>query len=114
MARLLIELCSPVDEVVDLLRGLADDQLDDFRVAQSGAGRHRVADMIFEPVFGRENARDAALGVAAVTLLDSVLRHYENINIPRHGETGPHSGDATADHEDIREEVRGTPAIKSD
>ena len=55
-------------EVVDLARGLADDQLDDVAVAQAGAGDERVLDVVLEAVLRRQHAGDAALGVGAVAL----------------------------------------------
>ena len=58
-------------EVVDRLRGVADDQLDDGAVAQAGAGGERVLDVVLEAILGGEHAGDAALGVGRV---DSAMR----------------------------------------
>ena len=66
-------LRAEADQIVDLLRRLADDHLDDVRVAQAGAGDVRVFDVVLEAVFGRQHAGDAALGVGAVALVEAVL-----------------------------------------
>jgi hypothetical protein len=55
-------------------RRLADDHLDNVRVAQRSAGRERVLDVVFKAVLRIKDARDATLGVVAVGLLDDVLR----------------------------------------
>ena len=71
------------DQVVDLAGRLADHHLDDVAVAQAGAGRERVLDVVLEAVLGREHAGDAALGVGAVALLHLVLGDDQHVEVAR-------------------------------
>src|SRR5262249_37763398 len=88
---------APADHVADLSGGLADDHLDDGAVAQAAARGERVLDVVLEAVLGREHGGDAALGVAAVALLDAVLGDDEDFERGRHLKGGPQPGDAGAD-----------------
>ena len=110
LAVLLVELGAPADQLVDLLRRLADDHLDDLAVAQAGAGDERVLDVVLEAVLRRQHAGDAALGVGAVALLDAVLGDDEHVEVRRHLEGGPQPGDAAADDQDVGEPVDGPRA----
>ena len=69
----LVERSAPLDQLANVPRRLADDHLDDFAIAQPGAGDERVGDVVFEAVLGVQDAGDAALGVGAVRFLQLVL-----------------------------------------
>jgi len=105
-AGLLVEAGAEGDEVVDLPRGLADDQLDDGAVAEAGAGGEGVLDVVLEAVLGRAHGGDAALGVGAVALLDAVLGDHQHPEVGRGGQGGAQAGDAAADDQQVGEQVR--------
>ena len=109
-----VELRAEADQVVDLLRGLADDQLDDVAVAQAGAGDERVLDVVLEAVLGGQHAGDAALGVGAVALVDAVLGDDEHVEVGRDFEGGAEPGDAGADDEDVGEQVKACAGVERD
>ena len=103
-----VELGAVADQVVDLAGRLADHQLDDGAVAQAGAGGQRVLDVVLEAVLRRAHGGDAALGVAAVALLDLVLGDDQDVHRRRRGQGGPQPGDAAADDEHVGEDVRAS------
>ena len=64
-----IELDAKADKVVNLLRGFADDHLDNFGIAQPSPGNMRVVNVVLEAILGRQDSGDTALSVGAVTLV---------------------------------------------
>ena len=107
LAALLVEVGAPMDQVGDLLRGLAHDQFDDVAVTETCAGGDRVLDVIFKAVLGRHDAGDAALGITAVALLDVILGHHQDAQLGRRLQGGAQAGDARTDDEDVCEKMRG-------
>ena len=98
---------TPADQIVYLVGRLADHQLDDAPFAQAGTGAQGILDVILETVLGGHHARDAALGIIAVALLNAILGHDQDVEIRWNLEGGPQAGDARADHENVAEEMRG-------
>ena len=93
-------------------RRFADDHLDDFAIAQIGAGDERVVDMAVEVVLRIEHAGDAALGVRAVRLLHRVLGDHQQrqprIDLHRR----PQAGNAAADDQHIGKVMRNPLGMK--
>src|SRR5207302_7077106 len=100
-----IKVRAPANQIIDLFGGFSDHQVDDISVAQAAAGFQRVFNVIFEAVFRRHDAGDAALGKIAVALLNLVLGDDQHVQAGRNFQRGPQSGDAGADHEHVGEPV---------
>ena len=113
-AGVLVEVRAPVDQLLDVLGGFADDHLDDVGVAERAAGDERVGDVVLEAVLGIDHAGDAALGVGAVGLLDRVLGDHEHAEAGIDGDRGPQPGDAAADDQHVGEEVRQLAGMEGD
>src|SRR5215471_13266939 len=80
----LIELGAPAHEVVDLRRRFTDHHFDHGAVAQPCPCGKGVLNVVLETVFRGEDARDAALGIAAIALLDIVFGDDENAEMVRY------------------------------
>ena len=90
---------------------LAHAELDDHVVAEPGARRHRVLDVLFERVVGREHGGDAALRPArggVVRAARLVTDHDLAVTRRAQGEGEP--GDAAAEHEKVGDD-RQSPAF---
>ena len=109
-----VELGAVADQFVDVAGRLAHHHLDHVAVAQAGAGRQRVLDVVLEAVLRRTHGRDAALGVAAVALLHAVLGDDQHLHVRRRGQGRPQPGDAAADHQQVGEDVRGLLGAEAD
>ncbi len=101
-----VKVRSPPNEIIDLLRGFPDHELDDGPIAQAAAGLQGILDVVFKAIFRRHDAGDAALSKTAVALLDLVLGDHEHVEVFRNLQSGPQSGDAGADHQNVGEQVR--------
>jgi hypothetical protein len=113
-AGLLVEVRAPVDQLLNPLGRLADDHLDDFLIAKRAAGDERVADVQFEAVFGIEHARNPALGIAAVRLVDRVLRHHQHAQPRIDRISRPQARQAAANDQHIRKEMRQLAGVERD
>src|SRR4029453_2049067 len=74
-ARLLVKVRAPLDQFLDALGSLTNDHIDDFRIAKRPAGDERILHVLFKTIVRVHHAGNAALWVAAVRLLNGVLRH---------------------------------------
>ena len=104
-----VEVGPVFHQLLDPLRGLADDQLDHVRVAQPLPGGDRVGGVAGEVVGRVEDPGNPALGVGAVRLPKFVFRDDDGFErrIDRlRGERGPDAGDARPQHQHVGEHVR--------
>ncbi len=88
----LVEVRAPLDQLVDPRRRLANDHLDDFRVAQLAADGQRVGNVIFEAVFRVDDAGDATLGIVAIGLAHAALGDHQHRLLGRSGQRRPQTG----------------------
>src|SRR6478752_6345968 len=105
---------APFDQLLNSLGGFANDHIDDVGVAERAAGDEGVVDMLLEAVVGIHDAGDAALGVAAVGLLDGVFGDDEGAESLVDLICGSQSGEAAADNQHIREEMRQLAGAEGD
>src|SRR4029077_16935424 len=68
-----VEMDPEPDEVLDLLRGFADDHLDDLWVTQPSARDERVFDMVLKRVLRGHDPGQPALGIRAIALVEAIL-----------------------------------------
>ena len=112
LAFVLIERGAPFDELANVMGSFANDHLDDFGIAQAGTGDERVLNVVLEPIVGPEHSGDAALGVAAVGLLQAVLSDDERREPRVDGHGRAQAGDAAADDQHVDEVVGDALRVK--
>ena len=99
----LVEDRAPLNELANVLGGLSDDHLHDFRIAQVGAGGQCVGDVVFKTIFRREHPCDSTLGVNAVRFIQPVFGDDQR-GKPRVGShRRPQSGDSTTKDQHVHE-----------
>ena len=93
--RILVEIHTPTDQFLNLLRRVPNDLLHGGAVAQPISGNHRVFDMLVEVIYNQVRDRsDAALCEIGVRLFQSGLAHEGDASFVRHLQGKTHSGDA--------------------
>ena len=107
-----VEVCAPLDQLLDMPRRLADDHFHHVAVAQIGAGRERILDVVVERVLRVEHARDAALCIRAVGLLHRELGNHQERQPRVDFHRGPQAGNPAADNEHVDEVVRNPLGMK--
>ena len=84
------------------------------RVAQRAAGDERVVNVLLEAVVRVHHAGDAALGIAAVRLLDRILRDHQHAQPRIDRIRRPQPRQPAADDQHIGEEVRQLAGVERD
>jgi hypothetical protein len=107
-----IKVRSPLDQLADAGRRLADDHLDDLAVAKRASGLEGIFDVVFEAVFGVHYARNAALGIVAVGLLDALFGHEDDRETGIDGQCRAKAGDTPPDDQHIGEMMRHPFRVK--
>jgi 3-dehydroquinate synthase len=74
-----VELCAPLDQLADVSRPVLHQHLHGANVAESVAGRDRILGVKLRRIVGTKGRRDAALGVAGITLFRLSFRENENV-----------------------------------
>ena len=99
---LTIELGAEADEVLEHRRPTDDDLSDDGGFAELAPQAQGVCDVILEGVLGREDRRDAALGIAGVAFTGFALRQqsYRVPSLSRF-ESGDTTSSPTTHHDQV-------------
>ena len=98
-----VEGDAEVDELADARRTLFGQHAHGDRVIEPRTGGEGVADVVLDAIVVEHDARDAALGVARVGVLEHVLRHERDAASVVHGvQRRDESGDAAPDDDDVR------------
>ncbi len=79
-------------------RRFVDHHFDHRGVAQVCASGEGIGDVIFEAIFRPDHPRDAALGVAAVRLLEPIFGDHQRRESRVDGHRGTYPSNPAADH----------------
>lgn len=97
-----VEIDAPLNELLNLFRGILDNKFDRLGVAQPIAGHHGVVYMFFEIIyFEVGDTRNAALRQVGVGFLKFTLANQRNFARMSYFECKTHAGNARADDEKI-------------
>ena len=96
-----VERRTEAHEVADRRRRLGHELADDGLVAQPGAGRQRVADVLLERVGRVEDTGQATLGPRRRAGVEDVLGDDQHAAHRPHGEGGGEPGGTRSEHDDV-------------
>src|SRR3984885_13092947 len=109
-----VEVGAVTNQLANAVGRLANHHVDNVRIAEPFAGGHRVGRVTLEVVDRIEDPRDAALRIRAVGLQQAVLGDNDHVERRVDGESRPDAGNAAADYQHVRKEVRNPLGIEAD